>query len=360
MNACFGLIGAVLITLSCGCRLGRAQEVFTTPGPEATDLVARTRGVLLVNRAVGGIDSLRLPGQESATARVANSGLRPVYSLTGPDERGQIAFVEDDIVAKRHALKVLSSSGEESTIFEASGDAMWEHGVGGQLALDAGGRRVALVARARGRTFRKPDAYLLEGELEVWNIDARRRASSGPRALDDTLGFFPDGERLVYTALLARAEAAELLRAHVPASDAFGAESSSWSRIPVAHEFDLRTGLSRALHVGERPVLSPDGRRLLLRDRELHWRVLDLETNVSSAFAAPGAIHPGAIGFVDTNTVLFWAWPTEGAPIRFTQSNSPLIGPKQMRSLKLIDLRDGRFQTLVREIDPRRAVSFGR
>jgi hypothetical protein len=31
-----------------------------------------------------------------------------------------------------------------------------------------------------------------------------------------------------------------------------------------------------------------------------------------------------------------------------------------MRALKLVDLRDGRFQTVLPFVDPRRSVSFGR
>jgi hypothetical protein len=37
-----------------------------------------------------------------------------------------------------------------------------------------------------------------------------------------------------------------------------------------------------------------------------------------------------------------------------------LVGKKQMRALKLVDLRDGRFQTVLPSIDPRHRVSFGR
>lgn len=87
--------------------------------------------------------------------------------------------------------------------------------------------------------------------------------------------------------------------------------------------------------------------------------MLDLASNQSKAFEAAGAIYPGAIAFVDPSTVLFWAWPTDGAAAKFTKNNSPLVGPKQMRALKLVDLRDGRFETTVPFIDPRRAVSFG-
>jgi hypothetical protein len=102
-----------------------------------------------------------------------------------------------------------------------------------------------------------------------------------------------------------------------------------------------------------------------VRDFELHWRILDLESNRSKPFEVPGsidvpgAIYPGAIAFVDPITVLYWAWPTEGIQAKFTESNSPLAGPKQMRSLKLVDLSDGRSQTVVPFVDPRTSVSYG-
>jgi hypothetical protein len=98
---------------------------------------------------------------------------------------------------------------------------------------------------------------------------------------------------------------------------------------------------------------------MLLSDFELNWRVLDLESNVSRPFVAAGATYPGAIAFADANTVLYWAWPTEGSTVELTEHNSPLVGPKQMRALKLVDLRDGRFQTVLPSVDPRRSVSFG-
>jgi hypothetical protein len=58
--------------------------------------------------------------------------------------------------------------------------------------------------------------------------------------------------------------------------------------------------------------------------------------------------------------VHFWAWPTEGEHARFTTHNTPLVGPKQLRALKFVALRDGRRQTVAPSIDPRRAVSLGR
>ncbi len=364
MNLLPQLVVVLFLSAACGVGSRGATTTFTVPGPEATDLVARTRGHVLVTRPVGGIESIRLPGLVSTTPRTPDSGLLPVHSLAGPDARGRSVFVENDMLGERHALRTLSATGETETVFEARGDALWEHAVGHHLALDGGGRLVALVARAEGVQNRDPDALLMEGELEIWNLDERRRVGASVRALDDTLSWFPGAERLVYTGFVERDEAAKLLRAHVPAGDAFGQATIDWKRVPVVHEFDLSTGRSKALHVGERPLVSPDGKRILLRDFALRWRVLELDTSESRPFEAAvevlGAIYPGAIAFVDSHTVLFWAWPTEGAPVRFTSHNSPLVGPKQMRALKLVDLRNGSFQTVAPSIDPRWAVSFGR
>jgi hypothetical protein len=349
----------VVLSLSVSCGVGVRGAPTTVPGPEATELVARTNGAVLVTRPIGGIESIRLPGLESANPRAPNSGLLPVHSLAGPDARGRIAFVENDMLGKRHALKMLPASGETETVFEASGDALWDHAVGEHLALDPSGRFVALVVRLKPVQNRSPDALFQEGRLEIWSVDERRLVDASVLAIDDTLSWFPDGKRLVYAGFVDRVEAAELLRTNVPPGDAFGQLTNGWTRVPVVHELDLSTGRSKALRVGERPLVSPDGALVLLRDFELRWRTLDLATNVSRAFEAPGAIFPGAIAFVDPNTVLFWAWPTEGAHLRFTSHNSPLVGAKQMRALKLVDLRNGRFQTVAPAIDPRYAVAFG-
>jgi hypothetical protein len=331
----------------------------TVPGPEATDLVGRARGVVVITHPVGGIDTVRLPGLEAGAPRKADSELLPAHSVSGPDASGRIAFVENDMIGKRHALGLLSSDGKNDKVFDGEGDALWEHAVGENLALDPRGERIAFVARAKGVQNHAPDAYLMEGELEIWSTSKKERVASGSSAHDDLMAWSPDGKRLLYTAFLAPADAEKVLRKHVTPDDAFGRATLRWAHVPVVHELDLETRSSRAVHCGERPVLSPDGKRLLVRDFELHWRIVDLEKDESRPFEARGAIYPGAIAFVDPETVLYWSWPTEGAAVKTTEHNSPLVGAKQMRALKLVDLGDGRFQTVVPYIDPRRSVSFG-
>jgi hypothetical protein len=45
--------------------------------------------------------------------------------------------------------------------------------------------------------------------------------------------------------------------------------------------------------------------------------------------------------------------------VEYTKHNSPLSGPKEMLTIKIVDLETMKFQTLVPYIDPRKAVSFG-
>ena len=309
---------------------------------------------------VGGIEVIQLPELTQMTPRKPDAGLLPVHSLAGPDASGRIAFVENDMVKERHKLELLQADGTTTVLFEGPGDALWGHVVGEHLAMNEQGTRIALVARAQGVQMREPDVYLMEGELEIWRVDERQRFQTRTiKACDDMLAWFPDGKQLLYTALISADEAREFSSAQVAAEDDFARSTLRWERVPAVHVLDTETGQSNTLHVGERPIVSPDGQRVLLRDFEQHWRVLDLESGRSRPFQAPGAVAPGAIAFVDADTVLYWAWPTEGSEIKFTKNNSPLVGKKAMRALKLVDLRDGRFQTAVPFVDPRRAVSFG-
>ena len=65
------------------------------------------------------------------------------------------------------------------------------------------------------------------------------------------------------------------------------------------------------------------------------------------------------IGFVAPRKVLYWALPTDGATAAFTGRNSPMVGPKQLLSLKVADLDSGAFATVYADLDPRARVGYG-
>jgi len=283
-----------------------------------------------------------------------------VHSLSGPDELGRIAFIENDMLNGRHSLKVIQvDGGNEKTVFQAEGDALWSNAVGRHLALERRTGQVALVAAVRPALLKTADAYLMEGKLQVWGLENRERLPVEASALDGPICWFPDGKRVAYTALIAPSEAESLLRSHLDVNESFAGKTLGWTKVPCVHVLDVETGKSRALHVGERPVVSPDGRFILLSDFELQWRILDIESNRSRGCHSPGVVYPGAIAVVDANTVLYWALPTDGIASPSTQHSSSDSGKKKLRALKLLNLRNENFQTVVPVVDPKHAVSFG-
>jgi len=110
-------------------------------------------------------------------------------------------------------------------------------------------------------------------------------------------------------------------------------------------------------------VVSADGQAVLVGDENRAWTRVEVATGRASAVAWPGAVEMWPTGTVVAwparDLVLSWCLPTEGAPIKYTTSNSPLRGPKQMLTLKLSRLNSDKFQTVVPYIDPRTKVSFG-
>lgn len=349
------LLAALVLIPGCA----QERQIQTVPGPEAHDLLGQVHGTIVITKPVGGLEAIQLPSLEISTPRLPNSGKRPAHNVSGPGPDGGVVFLENGRRNSPHSLKQLQwSNGAETTVFEAPGDLLWDHAAGDALALGPKGDKVAFVARCDAVQLRNPSAYRMEGELEVWSIAKRKRIHALHGVLDDLIAWFPDGQHLAYTALTDPQVAREVQGRHVAPNEDFGKSTENWKRIPVVYILDLDTGKSEPLHAGERPVLSPTGQTLLVRDFALNWRLLDIASNESMPFTAPGAIYPGAIAFAGPNTVLYWAWPTEGTTIESTTNNSPLVGKKQMRTLKLVDLRDARFQTVVPAIDPRRDVSF--
>jgi hypothetical protein len=66
------------------------------------------------------------------------------------------------------------------------------------------------------------------------------------------------------------------------------------------------------------------------------------------------------ISFVDINKILAFSLPTKGGPAKWTKNNSPLVGTKPMIAIKIFDLKTGEFQTVLKSVDPRDKVSFGK
>src|SRR5207248_7557078 len=62
---------------------------------------------------------------------------------------------------------------------------------------------------------------------------------------------------------------------------------------------------------------------------------------------------------IDNDLLLYVGKAPPDAPVKMTENNSPLVGPKPLMSLKLTELSTGRFQTIIPDFDTRTPVSFG-
>src|SRR5437867_2004985 len=87
---------------SLGC-LGSERPLETLKGTEATELVKRVKGTVIVDRAVGGIVGVELPSLAQIVIRRPDTGGGPALALAGPDGRRRVAFIEE--LGSRHALK---------------------------------------------------------------------------------------------------------------------------------------------------------------------------------------------------------------------------------------------------------------
>jgi hypothetical protein len=175
------------------------------------------------------------------------------------------------------------------------------------------------------------------------------------------MSWFPDGKRLVSVKLVPR----DQLPNPPLGLEAFGKYAGkSWDEVPAVYVLDIQSGTSTFLHVGWTPIVSSDGKMVLVGgwddQMEFTWRRVTVPDRRSVPVRWPGDAG-GAIAAPCEDVVLYWGLPTTGAPIKYTKHNSMFHGgPKLMLTLKLALFDTNRFQTMALEINPRSLVSFGR
>src|SRR5205085_1801078 len=118
-------------------------------------------------------------------------------------------------------------------------------------------------------------------------------------------------------------------------ADAFVASFGRWEKLPAVFARDVVAEKETFLHVGWSPVVSFDGRYVLVSNLDGDYRRVEVQTGKSAVVSWGGKAWSGAFAYPATDIVLSWSLPTQGAKIKYTENNSPLRGPKQMLTLKL-------------------------
>lgn len=346
------------------------EQVSTIDGPEARHIVGRINGYVVIASGSSEIVAVSLPAMRQTVVRPEETDgtdfYPTIHALSGPDSEGRIAYIEDHFFVqnekdRKHLLKTIKLDGTADTkIFSRPGDAMWaENGeIGDYLALAPTGGKVAFISDVEGKQM--PRALLSIGQIEIWDVGTKTPLVVNTKALDEAMSWFPDGERLAYVRLVPRNE----LPNPALGLDIFGKYAGElWDQVPAVYILHTRSGESTFLHVGWTPVVSLDGKTVLVGgwgDTYVNftWMRVDMHNRQSKSVQWPGDAG-GAIAAPSENIVLYWGSPTTGAPIKYITDNSRLYGAKLMLTLKATLIGSAEFQTVVPEIKVRSLVSFG-
>ncbi len=326
----------------------------TIDGPESPDLAGAVRGYIVVDRPVGGIVAYELPECRAHVVRPCGAGHAPVHSISGPDRRGRIAFIESSLLEKSHALVTIKLDGSETVeVLRRPGCALWDKVIGEHLALAPVKGRCAFVSGLSRQQMHDPKALLLIGSLEIWDVDRQEHVRTVSDVLDQGVSWFSDGDRLTFVKLMRRDELKEVWDSHDCAAG-FGA----WREVPVVCSHDVEKDVTTVLHVGRHPLITQDGQGVLVQGWDLSYLRIAADGGEAEPVRWPGNWH-GPLAVLDHGHVLYLGLPTTGTPPTFTEHNSPLVGPKPQGTIKLGELNGRRFLTLLPDIDPRRKISYG-
>lgn len=360
----------LLWTFIISCSSPTTSDIQFVEGPEDDNVLKGAAGYIVTeettflhpNKLKRELISMSLPSLKKRVIQ-NRQGKGGVYTLVGPDESGRIVYAQDYFFItknKKHELRVTTLEGiSDSVIFERPGDIIWENVIGKNMALSSTGGKVAFVGKhytidIGSSNYGTNTPFLEYGPLEVWLIETRTPVITHAKALDMGMSWFNDGNRLAYVSLL---PLAEVMVAHT--QQVIEGGFKGWDRVPIVMIFDIINGTSQFLHVGWNPLVSPDGKAILLSGVNKQNKIVSVETKQSRPVSWPGD-WGGAISFVGDDLILYFGLPTAGTDPQWTQRNSPLVGAKPMGTLKIANLNTGKFKTVLNYVDPRSVFSFGK
>jgi hypothetical protein len=327
---------------------------------ESPQMAARLRGRVIVNRAGQGLEVLDLArpaaGLVPLAPRPLDASGQPlaIWDTSPPDGSGSVAVLTAAPGERRHALRLLSADRGPRTLHEGSGEPLWDRPVSA-LALSADGRRLAFVTQedptARHRPLHRGRLAVLDlggslgGPAAAIELDpawAGIRAALGQRP-----GWLPGHTRLVYAA--AGPQGRALAQAPAPERQPD----------PELRLLDLARGTDERLADGHSPLVSTDGQSVLLT-RGPAFDLVVLELSSGRERRVPRRHGLGLpVAWIESRYLVYTGAPHPQAPPGQTTHNSPLVGPKAMRALKVQDLPTGEVLTLLEGVDPRVKVTAG-
>ena len=327
---------------------------------ESPQLATRLRGRVVVTRPGQGLAVLDLSGVAAGLAPMeprpldGSGRLLPILETSPPDAAGAVTVLTPAPGERRHALQLLKPGSRPRLLREGQGEPLWDRPVS-PLALSTDGRRLAFVVQADPGLRYRP---LHEGLLTVLDLagpvdrPAPDLSASLPApvtrlALGQRPGWLPEGTRLVYAAAGPRGRA--LPQPPLPERQPD----------PELRLLDLARGTDVRLAHGHSPLVSTDGRSVLFA-RGPSSELFVLELDGGQERPVPRRHGLGVpVAWIDGRHLLYTGTSHPQAPRGQTTNNSPLVGPKPMRALKVQDIWTSEVLTLLEGVDPRIKVTAG-
>jgi hypothetical protein len=310
----------------------------------------------------------------------SETGLRP-WQSSEPDRQGRVVigvYTPEGTASRAvSGFDLLDRSGRRVPLFRVADSTA---AFATETALSFDGMRLAhlrppVLPNSSEASRRNVAAF----ELWIASTDTRsqpRRLFADPLVLSDslmadTLSWFPDNRHL---AVVVQGPRGRALGPPTPSRDEPDAQ------VLIV---DTNSGEHRPAGPGRQVWVSTDGKSLLVRQHEVPaesanapqkerpraaWTQRPTQL-VKRAVLANGEFGPtqalphlpkevtAVLAWLDDRYLVYRGDVTPGAPTGLTKSNSPLVGPKLLQAVKVMDTQTGEFLTVLEGVDPRSRIA---
>lgn len=387
-------LAALAAVATTGCAAGArapngpvAQEMSLPTGAhagESASLRARLRGTLVAWAGPRGhreLFELNLPNGERRVRPLHEPGSVLSGETSEPDMQGRIAVgvstPDTQAPPKVSGFDLVDRSGKRLALVRVA-EAARLFSQDTALSFD-GGRlaylRTPIVPSAPDAPRGTVVAFHLWAAFSDGRSEPRRLLADplvlGSGLLGSTLSWFPDNRHLAVVV-------------QGPRGRAMGPPTLSRDE-PDAQVLivDTDSGLHRTMGPGHQVWVSTDGKSLLVRLQEEAAPVAGAQPTTKAAplsaqrptalvrravqaqgeFGAPQALAhlpkeiTAVLAWLDDRYLVYRGDVTPGAPSGLTTSNSPLVGPKRLQAVKVMDTQTGEFLTVLEGVDPRARIA---
>jgi len=316
-------------------------------------------------RPLNGLDTPVRPWQSSEPDRQG----RVAIGVYTPDDKASPASSGFDLLGPSGQRQPLVRLNEPARVFSSESALSFD---GNRLAhLRAPIPPSAPDAPRRGTVV----AFHLWIAYSDGHTEARRLFADplvlGDGLLGDTISWFPDNRHLAVVVQGPRGRAA-------------GAPTLSRDE-PDAQVLvvDTDSGQHRPMGPGRQVWVSSDGQSVLVRLHEVSaeaasgptknrpppaWaqrptQLVRRAARPNGEFGPPQALAhtpqdiTAVLAWLDDRYLVYRGDVTPGAPSGLTTSNSPLVGPKRLQAVKVMDTQTGEFLTVLEGVDPRSRIA---